>query len=512
MSLAPRFRCRRGRTHTPLAQGVLAVFLLTVSCTASKPMPAADDQSAENPGSAATQSASPRPGTDWPVFLGPTHDGISQESGVPAKWPADGPPLLWEREVGTGYSAPSVRGNRLVLHHRIGREEIVECFHADSGESVWEHRYPSRFVDPYGYNNGPRCSPLLTETHCYTLGAEGHLCCVTLEDGTEVWSRNVKQDFNAPDGFFGVGATPVLEQGRLFVLAGGQPNSGVVALDAATGKTLWEAVGKQTWDGEETGWPSPEKYEWTGEEMVVSYSSPVVATVHGRRILFCLMRQGLVALDPATGKELDHYWFRSRKYESVNAARPVVIGDTVFLSAAYQTGAALLRVKPETFEFEEVWRDPRGMGTHWSTAIYHDGHYFGFSGRHENEATLQCVEAKSGDLKWETSGWERPLTDLRQSTTGEIVDAKTGDVVPWPFYGRGSAILADGKFIVLGERGTLALVEARTDEFVEISRCRAPRMHYPAWTAPVLSRGRLFLRCEDALVCLDLIEVADDSE
>ncbi|MFG0332789.1 MAG: PQQ-binding-like beta-propeller repeat protein [Maioricimonas sp. JB049] len=445
------------------------------------------------------------------MFLGPTHDGISPETGLLKQWPPNGPPLLWEREVGTGYSAPSVRGNRLVLHHRIGREEIVECLRADNGDSLWEFRYPSRFVDPYGYNNGPRCSPLLTQTHCYTLGAEGKLCCLTLDDGGEVWSRNVKDEFNTPDGFFGVGATPVLEDGRLIVLAGGQPNSGVVAFDAATGETLWEAVGKETWDGAETGWPRPKQYEWTGEEMVVSYSSPVVATVHGRKILFCLMRQGLVALDPETGDELDHYWFRSRTYESVNAARPVVIGDTVFLSAAYQAGAALLRVAPETFQFEEVWRDPRGMGTHWSTAIFHDGHYFGFSGRHENEAELQCVEAKTGEQIWATSGWNRPLTDLRQTASGEIVDTQSGEVVPWPFYGRGAAILAEGKFIVLGERGTLALVEANAEKFVEISRCKAPRMHYPSWTAPVLSRGRLFLRCEDALVCLDLLDSGGDN-
>src|SRR5690606_12615556 len=151
----------------------------------------------------------------------------------------------------------------------------------------------------------------------------------------------------------------------------------------ATGTTLWEAVGRQTWDGCPTGWPSPETYEWSGEEMVVSYSSPIAATIHRERHLLCLMRQGLVSLDPATGKERFHHWFMSRTHDSVNAARPVVVDDTILLSAAYRVGSALLRVKPDGTSYEVVWEDRRNLHSHWTTPIYVDGHYYGFHGRHE---------------------------------------------------------------------------------------------------------------------------------
>jgi outer membrane protein assembly factor BamB len=464
---------------------------------------AADENGRPGEANAPTSSETlSRPGEDWPWFLGPTHDGISRETGLLESWPEKGPPLVWDRDVGTGYSAPSVIGNRLVLHHRIGNEEIVECLRADTGETLWKHAYGSRFRDPYGYNNGPRCSPVLTETHCYTLGAEGKLLCVELENGTPVWERDLLKEFTVPDGFFGVGATPILDGEKLIVLVGGQPNSGVVAFDAATGRTLWENVGQSTWDGAETGWPGQETYSWTGEEMVVSYASPVIATIHGERHLLCLMRQGLVSLDPETGQERFHHWFMSRVYESVNAARPVVVEDTIFLSAAYRVGAALLKVKPEGTGYEVLWSDPRNMQAHWSTPIFHDGCYFGFSGRHENEGSLLCI-TQDGETRWQTAGWER-FDDLSRGPDGAVVDRKTGEEIPWPLYGRGSKILADGKFIVLAERGTLALVEASTEGWNEISRCAAPRMKYPSWTAPVLSRGRLFLRCEDALVCLDL--------
>ena len=440
---------------------------------------------------------------DWPWFLGPQHTGVSLETGLLSRWPDEGPPVVWKRAIGTGYSAPSVLGKRLVLHHRPADEEIVECLNALTGETIWRHEYSSDFSDPYGYNNGPRCSPVLSGNRCYTLGAGGKLVCLQLSDGNLVWQRDLRSEFDVPDGFFGVGCSPILEGERLIVLVGGQPNSGVVAFDPETGKTLWEAVGRATWDGvaDESG----DAYEWTGEEMVTSYSSPIAATIHGRRHLLCLMRQGLVSLDPATGKERFKYWFRATVHESVNAARPVVVDDTVMISAAYRTGSARLKVQPDGASYEVLWRDARNLLTHWSTAIAVEGHYYGFSGRHEQEGELRCIDAADGVVVWKTTGWDQPLANLGQNAaTGEIVDRETGEVVPWPFYGRGSAILVDGRFIVLGERGTLALGRPSPNGWEEISRCTAPEMSYPAWTAPVLSEGRLYLRDEDSLVCLDL--------
>lgn len=462
-----------------------------------------DDATKSTPQQGAKLAPPSRKGEDWPQFLGLTQDGISRETGLLDVWPEAGPATLWEKEVGTGYSAPSVRGARLVLHHRIGNEEIIDCFNAATGEGLWRHAYESRFRDPYGYNNGPRCSPILTEQHCITLGAEGKLTCLNLMDGSLIWKRDLKLEYEIPDGFFGVGPTPILEGDKLIVLVGGQPDSGVVAFDSTTGKKLWNAVGKSTWDKAETGWSNDPVYEWSGEEMVVSYSSPIAVTIHEKRHVLCLMRQGLVSLDPETGQVNFKHWFRSRTHESVNAACPVVVGDTILLSAAYRVGSELLKVNPDGKSYEVLWSNPRNLLTHWSTSIPLDGCFLGFSGRHENEGELRCIDAKTGDVKWSAIGYD-DLSKLTRNENNEIVERESGKVVPWPLYGRGSKILADGKFIVLSERGTLALLKATTEKWEEISRFSAPRMHYPCWTAPVLSRGRLYLRCEDALICLDL--------
>lgn len=446
----------------------------------------------------------PVQGGDWPWFLGPQHTGVVDEENLHLDWTKTPPRVLWKQPIGTGYSAPSIIGDRLVIHHREDDAEIISCRSTTDGQQLWRQSYPSTFQDPYGYNNGPRCSPVLTADRCYTLGAEGMLTCTAMDDGRVIWQVALNDTFQIPEWFFGMGCSPLLDGNRLIVLVGGQPESGVVAFNAADGTVLWQSVGKSTWDGCPTEVPG-ETYEWTGDEMLVSYSSPIIATLHGKRHLLCLMRQGLVSLDPESGREYFHHWFRPKVHESVNAARPLVIGDRIFLSAAYDLGSVLLQVGPSGTDVTTVWRNRDNMLAHWTTPIAHEGFIYGFSGRHENEGELRCVRVADGQLVWSTTGFSGTVSDLvRDRVTGRIVDRRTRQPVPFPYFGRGSLVRAGDRFIVLGERGTLASVEVNDAAFVEHGRTSFDEIGYPAWAAPVVSRGKLYLRSEDWLLCLDL--------
>lgn len=489
-----------------LPRSILVLLAFIVGCGRSTPTPAAEKVGGvAKAGSSDPLATSSEPGFDWPCFLGPDHNGVSKETGLIDTWPKDGPPLVWSKAVGEGHGAPSVLGQRLVLHHYRERQEVVQCFNALTGESLWTYKYPSSFRDPYGYNNGPRCSPILTPTLCYTFGAEGVLLCLKLDSGEVVWKRETQTDFTVPEGFFGVGSSPLLWGDKLIVMLGAQPNSGVVAFDAATGKTLWESVGKKTWDGSPTGWPNPKTYEWTGDEMVVSYSSPIPAVIHGQKHVFCLMRQGLVSVDPDTGAERFKYWFRSRVHESVNAASPVVLNDTVLISSEYRTGSALLKVLPDGKSFDVVWKNPRGLEAHWATPIHVDGAFFGFSGHYEPEGRMTCVDAATGKVNWESPGFDEPLDRYERTSEDDVVDRTTREALLYPIFGRGSLSMVDGKFIVMGERGGLmSLMRPNAEKRDEIVRCRAPKLGYPTWAAPVVSRGRLYLRSQEQLICLDL--------
>lgn len=430
---------------------------------------------------------------DWPQFLGPDANGHSRETGLLDSFPTNGTRVLWDKPIGSGYSAPSIRGGRLVLHHRQGDEEVVECLSTATAARQWRHADPSQFVDPYGYNNGPRATPLLTTNRCYTFGAEGRLDCLDLESGRVIWTRETAMDWNVPPAFFGVGSSPVLEGSTLLVMVGGQPNAGMAGLDAATGRTLWESVGERSWTGiPMTGWPGERTVVWRPFDKQASYATPVLTSIHGRRTALCLMRQGLVALDPQTGTVHFSRWFRAQAEESVNAANPIVADDLICFSAAYyRVGAVCVRVKPGGSGFDEVWRGPV-LETHWATPILEDGFLYAFTGRNEPDARFRCVELKTGALKWDRDESWAHRGSLRPSV-----------------YGRGSAMLADGKLIVLGEGGLLGLFRVNPEKPEELARWQVPSLRYPCWAGPVLADGRLYLRSEDRLVCLDLR--ADDT-
>jgi len=424
---------------------------------------------------------------DWPQFLGPNRDGTSTETGLVARIPPNGLPLLWEKKLGTGYSAPSVVGSTLVLFHRDGPEERVEAVDALTGEPRWKYSYPSDYVDPYGYNNGPRCAPLLTTNRVYTFGAGGLLSCLDLADGRKIWQRATGQEFKVPEAFFGVGSTPVLETGRLLVMVGGQTNSAVVALDPDTGKTLWESVGSKNWSGQTMfDFPGEPRVEWRDYEKQASYSSLITTTVHGRRVTWALTRQGLVALDPATGAVWFSRWFRSRANDSVNAMTPLVVGPEVLISSAYfRSGSVRLSMGPGMTNYTTVWKG-LGLEQHWSQPMLVDGHLYAFSGRNEPDAVLRCVAWADGTVKWERNeSWPKH--------SGEQP----------PVFGRGSFIHADGKLIALGEGGLLGLFRPNPAKCEELGRWQVPQLKHPCWSAPVLAAGRLYLQGEDRLVCLD---------
>jgi outer membrane protein assembly factor BamB len=386
-------------------------------------------------------------GADWPQFLGPARNGTSPETGLLSTWPSKGPPVVWERDVGEGYSAPVVAAGRLILFHRVGDEEVVECLEAATGKLVWRHADATRYEDPLGKGDGPRSTPAVADGRVWTLGPGGRLLCLRLDDGKKLWERALLQDYEVPPSFFGVGTSPLVEGSHVLVNVG-SPAAGIVAFDKDTGKEAWHATGQGA-----------------------SYASPVAATIDGVRHVLFFTREGLVSLDPASGAVRFTKRWRSRIDASVNAATPVVFDGHTFLSACYGTGAVLLKVRRDGVD--EVWKNDESLSCHFSTPVYLDGHLYGFDGRQEEGARLRCVEARTGKVCWTQEG-----------------------------YGCGSAILADGRLIVLSEGGELALLRPDPARYRELAR--AQLLGRPCRAHMALSGGRLYARDGKRLVCWDL--------
>jgi hypothetical protein len=244
-------------------------------------------------------AAAPAPANDWPQFLGPTRNGASAETGLLASWPKAGPAELWKQEVGAGYAGPVVAGDWLILFHRVDGEEVVEGLEAATGKKKWKHHYETQYHDAFGKGDGPRATPLIAGDKVYTLGAEGRLTCLKLSSGEKVWVHDLRAEYKPRKGFFGVGTSPIVEDGRLLVNVGAK-GAGIVAFNADDGKELWKATDQES-----------------------SYSSPMAATIDGVRHVFFFTREGLVSLDPKEGTERFSLRFRSKLDASVNAAEGV---------------------------------------------------------------------------------------------------------------------------------------------------------------------------------------------
>lgn len=241
--------------------GHLACWILVgvAGCAeeSSKGQPAAPATSAAPGAFAASQSA--HSGSDWPCFLGPTGDSKSSERGILTGWPAEGPPLVWQLSLGTGYGMPTVAAGRLFQFDRLARRARLRALDSRSGKLLWAFDYPTDFEDLYGYDNGPRCSPVVDEDRVYILGAEGMLHCLHVEDGKVAWKIDTAAEFGVIQNFFGVGSTPVVERELLIVQVGGSPSesknappgrldqvvgngSGIVAFDKKTGEVRYKTT------------------------------------------------------------------------------------------------------------------------------------------------------------------------------------------------------------------------------------------------------------------------------
>jgi len=397
---------------------------------------------------------------DWKSFLGPSHNATSSETGLSRKLP---PPLVWEFPKGTGYTSPAISGDRLVYLHRLDAHEIVECMHAETGARIWQFRYPTTYEDRYGYNNGPRSSPVLDDDRVYTVSAQGVLHCLRLDSGQVLFRRELNADYKVPQDFFGVASTPLIE-GNLLIVQPGAPAACVAALDKRTGKEVWR----------------------TPKEWGPSYASPIPATVHGQRRIFVFAggesnpaTGGLLSIDPKTGKADFAFPWRSKSYESVNASCPVVFGNKVFISASYRTGGALLEITSD-FQPKVLFTTPE-FGLHFNTPVYRDGFLYGFDGRNEPDASLACLDPGSGKIVWRvTPEWPETF-----EFNGQRSERTLGTF-------RGTLLSVDGQFLCLGELGHLLWMDLTPKGYKEVSRTWLFAAR-ESWALPVLSRGLLYV-------------------
>ena len=395
---------------------------------------------------------------EWPQWRGPNRDGHSKETGLLKEWPKDGPRLIWQvKDLGGGYSTPSVAGGRVYLMVNKGLEdEFVTARDAKDGGLLWSTRI-GKVGNPDQQPKYPaaRSTPTVDGTALYALGSDGDLACLEAATGKVRWRKSLRADFGGQPGEWAYSESPLVD-GEVVVCTPGGAEATVVALNKSTGEVVWKCAVP---DGARAG-----------------YASMVLADGGGVRQYVAYTGGGLVGVEAKSGKFLWRY-DKTTGPVGMSVLTPVV-GEGLVYSGNDRLGGAAVRVVTDggAARAEEVYRGmklPRMIGG----AVLVGEHLYGSSG-----LTLVCAEFKTGQVKWS----ER-------------------SVAP------GAVCYADGRLYLHGESGEVALVEATPEAYRERGRFTPPNRPgqranrgEKAWAYPVIADGRLYIRDADCLWCYEI--------
>ena len=425
---------------------------------------------------------------EWPHFQGPTRDGRSAETGLNLSgWKMDEPPVVWERSLNEGFGGAAVVGGEVfVLDRRDDANDVLLCISLEDGSELWSYSYEFPGKLPYP---GSRGVPLVEDDAVYFIGGFGQVFRVNRETHEADWIVSLQDEYGAEPPRWGW-AQSVVKSGDVLVVPAMAEKAGLVGLDAATGKELWSTEG-------------------FGD----SHSTPTILELHGveQAVFVATKREDdlelgtTISVEPATGKVL---WKSNVYFNKIPIPFPTKVTENlVFLTGGYGDGSCMVRVTESggKWSVEKVFDLSQGTQVHppfvigehiYLLANENDNH----NGEARKTGGLMCLDFK-GNTLWQT-----------------------GDS---PFMGRGNMILVDGHLLIQdGEVGYLRAVKPSPEGYEEVAvtdvfgkreevdeqiakQVKAGREvvkmpDFKYWSPMALSDGRLVMRGQEELKCLDL--------
>ncbi len=391
---------------------------------------------------------------DWSQWLGPKRDGNSIEKIEPWK---DAPKQLWTAKVGVGFSTPVIAGERVFVHARVNgkeREEMI-AFGAKSGKELWRTAYDRA---PYSsiLNTGPQATPTVSGNRVYSFGITGVLSCFQADTGKQLWQVDAFKKLNASLPRFGVCCSPLVVGNRVLVAVNGKGSS-VAAFDTATGELQWQTLDEPA-----------------------STSSPVLFTVKGKTgalpdaVFMTTLR--VVGLNPLDGTV--NWEFALPFQPSGTSPTPLLAGDLLVTSTMTNGSTAIRVTAGEKTTAEKVWQAKDQSG-YFSTGTASKDRLFLVVNQTKPvpRADLACVDAANGKQLWKKEGLG--------------------------YFHFGVIRTANDRLLVLGDDGTLRLVDGSAKEYSEL--CSA-KVCDGTLVTPALADGRVYVRDSEQVVCLQLAQ------
>lgn len=413
---------------------------------------------------------------DWSHWMGPDRNNTWNETNIIERFPEGGPPVVWRTKIAGGYAGPAVVDGRVFITDYVTAEDVkianferakftgterVLCLDEATGKERWKHEYPVTYG--ISYPAGPRCTPAVDGDLVYTLGAEGKLICLSVENGDVVWEVDLVKQYSTKAALWGYSGHPLIDGDNLITLAGGE-GSHVVAFDKKTGEEKWKS---QT---------APEQ----------GYCPPTIIEAGGVRQLILPQPDAVSSVNPENG---ELYW--EVPYEATSGSiimSPIKAGDYLYV-AGYSRKSLCLKLATDKPAAEIVWRDKaRDAISPVNVQPFYDAKRNVIYGM-DQSGDMCALEMPTGKRLWADS---TPVSKRR--------------------VGSGTAFIvrqAD-RFWLFNENGELIIARLSPEKYEELDRVKVIEPSNVAfgrdvvWSMPAFANRKVFIRNDDEIICIDL--------
>ncbi|MEI6696573.1 MAG: PQQ-binding-like beta-propeller repeat protein [Bacteroidota bacterium] len=399
----------------------------------------------------------------WPHFRGADYDNINKEKiKLIDHFGKEGPKILWKADMGEGHAAAAIFNGKVYVldYNEAKKADVLKCMSLETGEALWRRSYSVHIKRNHGIS---RTIPAVTEKYIVSIGPKGHVMCVNTDKGDFLWGIDLEKEYAAEIPFWNTGQCPLIENGIAIIAPGG--TSLMIGVDCSTGKTVWKT-------------PNPDKWK-------MSHSSIMPMTFGGKKMYVYSAIGGVCGIS-AEGKDAGSLLWKCSDFgPNVVAPSPVILNDgKIFITAGYGVGAILLQLYTDAngckVKTLQKYLPTEGVASEQQTPVFYKGFLFAILPKDAGGLRDQFVCCNPSDCK-----------KIRWSSGNNLR------------FGLGPYIVADGKFFILDDEGTLTIAEATSTKFALLSQTKIMDGQ-DAWGPIAIADGKLIMRDSKQMICIDI--------
>lgn len=400
---------------------------------------------------------------NWPRFRGADFDNIAKTKvKLIDKFPENGPPILWQHELGEGHAGAAIYDGLVYIldYNEEKRADMLRCFTLDKGIEVWRRWYKVGIKRNHGIS---RTVPAVTEDYILTIGPKCHVMCVNRKSGDFLWGIDIEKEYQSEIPLWYTGQCPLIDNDVAIIATGGK--SLMIGVDCKTGEVLWETPNPNNW--------------------LMSHASIMPFSFRGQKMYVYPAIGGICGIGAEGENQGKVLWESAKWNPNVVAPSAVCMPDgKIFLTAGYGAGSMVLQLSENNGKFSvevlEEYKPVNGLASEQQTVVNWEGRLFGIlpkdAGPRRNQ--FVCVDpVNCQEMVWTSGKTHR--------------------------FGLGPYFIADGKFWLLNDDGTLVIIEASTQEYKQLDEFKLLDGH-DAWAPLALVDGYLVLRDSKTLMCIDI--------